>query len=224
MVHAVILLLVLLFLMPLAGLIPMPTIAAILFVVAYNMSEHKKFARILKTAPKSDIIVLVATFVLTVIFDLVVAIAVGLVLTALLFIKRMSEETTISGWKYIDSQNDTESIDLRVVPENVRVYEISGPLFFGVADKISDNISLRDKTRLLILRMRAVPALDATALNQLESLQKKCEESGVTLIFSHVNEQPLLSMKKCGLFERVGEENFCDHIDAALERASSLSE
>lgn len=224
MVHAVILLLVLLFLMPLAGLIPMPTIAAILFVVAYNMSEHKKFARILKTAPKSDIIVLVATFVLTVIFDLVVAIAVGLVLTALLFIKRMSEETTISGWKYIDSQNDTESIDLRVVPENVRVYEISGPLFFGVADKISDNISLRDKTRFLILRMRAVPALDATALNQLESLQKKCEESGVTLIFSHVNEQPLLSMKKCGLFERVGEENFCDHIDAALERASSLSE
>ena len=218
MVHAVVLLLVLLFLMPYAGLIPMPTIAAILFMVAYNMSEWKKFVSILKKAPKSDILILIVTFVLTVVFDLVVAIAVGMVLTAMLFIKRMSDETSVNGWKYIDPDTDEDGIDLRVVPKDVRVYEISGPLFFGAADKIPE-IMLKDYTRCLILRMRAVPSLDSTALNALELLYKKCEKQGVRLIFSHVNEQPLQVMRKAGFYDKVGEDNFCNHIDEALKAA-----
>ena len=219
MVHAIVLLLVLLFLMPYAGLIPMPTIAAILFMVAYNMSEWKKFARIVKTAPKSDILILLVTFVLTVIFDLVVAIAVGMVLAAMLFMKRMSDETAVNGWKYIDPDTDKDGINLKVVPKDVRVYEISGPLFFGAADKIPE-IILKDYTRCLILRMRAVPSLDSTALNALELLLEKCKKQDVRLILSHVNEQPLNAMQKSGFYDAVGEENFCMHIDEALEKAS----
>ncbi len=222
MVHAIVLLLVLLFLMPYAELIPMPAIAAILFIVAYNMSEYKKFWRILKTAPKSDIIVMVTTFVLTVIFDLVVAIVVGLVLAAILLMKRMSEETSVEGWKYIDPENDKDSIELKAVPKNVRVYEISGPLFFGTADTIMD-IRLKDYTRCLILRMRSVTSLDATAMNAIESLNNKCKKQGVHLILSHVNSQPMAVMKKAGFVDTVGEENFCKHIDEALALASKIT-
>jgi len=216
MVHAVVLLLVLLFLMPYAALIPMPTIAAILFMVAYNMSEWKRFVRVIKTAPKSDIIIMVLTFALTVIFDLVIAIEVGMILAALLFMKRMSEESAVSGWKYVDSENDKDSLDLKIVPKDVRVYEVSGPLFFGDADKIL-TITLKDYTKCLILRMRGVPSIDATAMNSLDELRKMCEEKGVKLILSHVNPQPMRVMKKSGFYKAVGSENFCDHIDAALE-------
>ena len=221
MVHAVVLVLVLLFLMPYAELIPMPAIAAILFMVAYNMSEWKKFVHIVKTAPKSDTIVMVLTFGLTVIFDLVVAIEVGMILAALLFIKRMSEEAGVKGWKYVEDENDKDSIDLKNVPEHVRVYEVSGPLFFGVADKILE-IKFKDYTKCLILRMRAVPSVDATALASLESLYKKCKEKDITLIFSHVNQQPLNAMKKSGLFDKVGRNHFCNHIDDALKTASKI--
>ena len=221
MVHAVVLLLVLLFLMPYAELIPMPAIAAILFMVAYNMSEWKKFVHIVKTAPKSDIIVMVVTFILTVVFDLVIAIEVGMILAALLFIKRMSEETGVKGWEYTDDANDKDSIDLRVVPEHVRVYEVSGPLFFGAADKILD-IRFKDYTKCLILRMRSVPAIDASAMASLERLHKKCKEKDVTLILSHVNTQPLNAMKKSGFFDKVGRNNFCNHIDDALKVASRI--
>lgn len=221
MVHAVVLLLVLLFLMPYAELIPMPTIAAILFMVSYNMSEWKKFVHIVKTAPKSDTIVMVITFVLTIVFDLVIAIEVGMILAALLFIKRMSEETGVKGWEYVDEANDKDSIDLRKVPEHVRVYEVSGPLFFGAADKILD-ISFKDYTKCLILRMRSVPAIDASAMAGLEQLHKKCKEKGVTLILSHVNTQPLNAMKKSGFFDKVGRNNFCNHIDDALKVASKI--
>ena len=221
MVHAVVLLLVLLFLMPYAGLIPMPVIAAILFMVAYNMSEWKKFVAISKSAPKSDIIVMVVTFALTVIFDLVVAIEVGMILAAMLFLKRMSDETSVTGWKYVDEENDDDSIDLRVVPQHVRVYEISGPMFFGAADKILD-IKLKDFTKCLVLRLRSVNAIDATAMNSLEMLKKKCDSRGVKLVLSHVNPQPLEVMKKSGFYEVVGEEYFCAHIDEALEVASKI--
>ncbi len=221
MVHAVVLLLVILFLMPYAGLIPMPTIAAILIMVAYNMSEWRHFVKICKSSPKSDITVMVLTFALTVIFDLVVAIEVGMVLAAILFMKRMSDETSVTGWRYIDHDNDPDSIDLRQVPKNVRVYEISGPLFFGVAEKILD-IKLKDYTKALIIRMRSVPALDATAMNSLEQLLSKCKKNGVTLILSHVNEQPLEAMKKSGFYDAVGAENFCPHIDEALARGANL--
>ena len=221
MVHAVVLLLVLLFLMPLAGLIPMPTIAAILFMVAYNMSEYKKFIKTVKTAPKSDIVVMVITFGLTVVFDLVVAIEVGMILAAMLFMKRMSEETTVKGWEYVDSENDMDSIDLKAVPKNVRVYEISGPLFFGAADKILD-ITFKEYTSCLVLRMRAVSAIDATAMNSLEQLYKKCQSKNIALVLSHVNEQPLHAMQKSGFYDKVGAENFCAHIDDALVRANEI--
>lgn len=221
MVHSVVLLLILVVLMPYAGLIPMPTIAAILFMVAYNMSEWKKFVHLCKTAPKSDIIVLVLTFVLTVIFDLVVAIEVGMVLAAMLFMKRMSEVTEVEGWKYIDDENDPDSISLREVPKNTMVYEISGPLFFGAADKIL-SINLKDKANVLVLRMRSVTALDATAMHSLEELYTKCKKKGIRLVLSHVNEQPMRTMKKAGFDKMVGEENFCKHIDEALKRAEEL--
>ena len=219
MVHSVVLLLVLLFLMPLAELIPMPAIAAILIMVAYNMSEWRKFVRTIKSAPKSDIIVMVTTFVLTVVFDLVVAIEIGMILAAMLFMKRMSEETAVTGWKYVDAENDKDSLDLKVVPQNVRVYEISGPMFFGAADKILD-VTFKDFTRCLVLRMRAVPAIDATAMNSLENLYKKCKAKNIELVLSHVNEQPLSVMKKSGFYDEVGAENFCAHIDDALEVAA----
>ena len=222
MVHSVVLLLVLVILMPYAALIPMPTIAAILFMVAYNMCGWRTFVQLCKTAPKSDIIVLVATFVLTVVFDLVVAIEVVMIAACLLFIKRMSEEAEVRGWKYYeDAEDDPDSIDLRVVPQQVRVYEISGPMFFGVAERIAE-ITLKDFTRCLVIRMRGVPAIDATAMRSLEQLYERCEKNHVQLVFSHVNEQPRRTMEKNGFVERIGAENFCAHIDEALARASQI--
>lgn len=221
MVHSVTLLLVLVVLMPYAGLIPMPTIAAILFMVAYNMCQWRPFVNLVKHAPKSDILVLVITFALTVVFDLVVAIEVGMVLACLLFMKRMSDETDVKSWKYVDDEDDPDSITLRKVPHAVRVYEISGPLFFGAADRIAE-IKKKDFTKVIVLRMRAVPAVDATAINALEGLLARCEAAGVRLVLSHVNEQPMKIMKKAGLVEKVGEENFCSCIDEALARAEVL--
>ena len=221
MVHSVTLLLILVVLMPYAALISMPTIAAILFMVAYNMCEWRKFVHLCKTAPKSDIIVLVTTFVLTVVFDLVVAIEVGILLAAILFMKRMSDVTEVEGWKYIDEDDDPDSLSLREVPKHTHVYEISGPMFFAAADKIL-NISLDEKDTCLILRMRSVNAIDATAMHSLEELQAKCEKKKITLILSHVNEQPLHVMQKAGFDQKVGEENICVHIDDALKRAEVL--
>ena len=221
MVHAVTLLLILVVLMPYAALIPMPVIAAILFMVAYNMSEWRKFKHLLQTSPKSDIIVLVTTFVLTVIFDLVVAIEVGILLAAILFMKRMSEETEVEGWKYIDEEDDPDGLALKVVPAHTKVYEISGPMFFAAADKIL-SIALEETDKNLVLRMRSVNAIDATAMHSLEELLEKCKKNGVCMILSHVNEQPLSVMEKAGFIEAVGRENFCAHIDDALQRAANL--
>ena len=221
MVHAIVLLLVLLFLMPYAGWIPMPTIAAILFMVAYNMCGWRTFVHLCKTAPKSDILVLALTFVLTVAFDLVVAIEVGMIVACFLFIKRMSDESEVRGWKYFDSDDDPDAIDLRVVPQQVRVYEISGPMFFGVAERLAE-ITLKDFTKVLVIRMRGVPALDATAMHSLEELYNRCQKNGVSMVFSHVNEQPMKTMEKDGFAEKIGKANFCDHIDDALARANEL--
>ena len=220
MVHAVVLLLVLVLLMPYASLIPMPAIAAILFVVAYNMCQWRAFTRLVKTAPKSDIAVLVITFVLTVIFDLVIAIEVGFVLACLLFIKRMSDETNVVGWKYTEEETD-DSEKLRSLPKEVRVYEITGPLFFGAADNIA-RITTKEYTKCLILRMRSVPAIDSTAMNTLEELYDKCAEQGIRVIFSHVNAQPMRVMEKSGFYKKVGAENFCDHIDDAIAEAQKM--
>lgn len=220
MVHAIVLLLVLVLLMPYASLIPMPTIAAILFMVAYNMSHLHQFANVLKTAPKSDIAVLVITFILTVVFDLVIAIEVGLVLACLLFIKRMTDESKVIGWKYAEEDTD-DSEKLRELPKEIRVYEISGPLFFGVADNIA-KITTKEYTKCLILRMRSVPSVDATAMNALGELYSKCSEKGIKVIFSHVNDQPMRVMRKAGFYDKVGQENFCDHIDDAIAKAQKI--
>ncbi len=221
MVHAVVLLLILVVLMPYAALIPMPTIAAILFMVAYNMCGWRKFVYLCKTSPKSDILVLVVTFGLTVVFDLVVAIEAGIIMAAILFMKRMSDVTGVESWKLVDEDDDPDSLSLRRVPENTRVYEISGPLFFGAADKILA-ISLEEKLSSVILRMRSVSAIDATAMHNLEELQADCGRKGIQMILSHVNEQPMRVMEKAGFVEKVGRENFCAHIDDALKRAESL--
>lgn len=221
MVHAVVLLLILVVFMPYAALIPMPAIAAILFMVAYNMCGFKEFIYLVKTSPKSDIFVLLVTFVLTVVFDLVIAIEVGIVFAAVLFMKRMSDVTQVEGWKYIKDENDPDAIELRAVPENTLVYEISGPMFFAAADKLLA-ISVPESTNSLIIRMRSVNAIDATAMHNLEQLLEKCRKRKVQIILSHVNEQPMHVMQKAGFYEKVGSENFCAHIDDALKRAENL--
>lgn len=221
MVHSVVLLLILVILMPYAALIPMPAIAAILFMVAYNMCEWRKFVYLCKTAPKSDIIVLVLTFILTVVFDLVVAIEVGILLAAILFMKRMSEVTEVEGWKYVDDEDDPDSLSLRKVPDHTHVYEISGPMFFAAANKIL-GITLDEKDNCLILRMRSVSAIDATAMHSLEELYEKCKKRNIQIILSHVNEQPLHVMQKAGFDKKIGQENMCVHIDDALKRANEL--
>ncbi len=215
-VHAAVLLLVLVVLMPYAALIPMPVIAAVLFVVAYNMCQWRPFVSLIKSAPKSDIFVLVLTFVLTVVFDLVVAIGVGIVLACVLFMKRMSDTSNLRGWTYGDDESE------RTLPEAVRVYELEGPLFFGSADILA-SITFKPYTKALVIRMRSVSAIDATALNALETLCKRCEEANIKLILSHVNEQPMNSMIKSGLADVIGRDRFCSHIDEALELAVKLS-
>ncbi|KAB1439623.1 SulP family inorganic anion transporter [Candidatus Galacturonibacter soehngenii] len=226
MVHSITLLLILVVLMPYASFIPMPAIAAILFVVAYNMSEWRVFIKLVKTAPKSDIIVLVATFVLTIVFDLVVAIEIGIVLTALLFMKRMSDVTQINGWKYIDeeeeeNENDPERILLREVPKNTLVYEVVGPMFFAAAYKFFQ-IPTEKSVNAIILRMKGVPAMDATALKTLQEIHHKCQKNHITLIFSHIQDQPLSVIKKAGFDKVIQEENICSNIDIALKRAATL--
>ena len=221
MVHSITLVIVLVVLMPYAGMIPMPTIAAILFIVAYNMCQWRTFLQLVKTAPKSDILVLVVTFVLTVLFDLVVAIEIGMILACLLFIKRMSEETKAESWVYTDDDTVAVNENLRKLPAEIRVYEVSGPLFFGASNAI-EHIVVEESAKCLVLRMRAVPALDSTAMNALTALTKTCESKGVTIVFSHVNEQPMKVMKKAGFVALAGEENFCPNITAALERAEEI--
>ena len=220
MVHAVVLLAVLVFLMPYAALIPMPTIAAILLQVAYNMSGWRSFAHLCATASRGAIATLLLTFALTIVFDLVTAIGVGMVITVVLFMKMVSEETEVKGWKYY-CDDDSQVTHLRELPKSVRVYEINGPMFFGMADRISD-ISVKEFTKYLIIRMRGVPSLDATGMNALENLYKYCSENGVRLIFSHANEQPMKTMEHAGFVDLVGKDNFRANIDDAIEYATKL--
>lgn len=222
-VHSLLLLAMLVVLMPYAKLIPMPTIAAILFMVAYNMCGWREFVNIARSSPKSDVLVLVATFVLTVAFDLVVAIVVGIILATVLFMKRMSDETSVQGWKTVDDENDPDSIRLKRVPAGTMVYEITGPIFFGVSDKVA-TVFAREHEKVIVLRMRSVPAIDATGIHAFETILKVCRKKGVTLVMSHVNEQPMKVFLKSGMVEQIGEENFCPNIDAALERAKAITE
>ena len=221
MIHAVVLVLILIILMPYAAMIPMPAIAAILFMVAYNMCQWRTFTELVKTAPKSDIAVLILTFLLTIVFDLVIAIEIGLLVAVLLFMKRMSDVTEVHSWKYAEDEEEAEREKLRKLSPHINVYEISGPLFFGAADVIG-RIAVKDHAKCLILRMRSVPALDSTALNAMTDLYKNCEKRGITLILSHVNQQPMKVMEKAGFAQKVGQENFCENIDRAIKQAEEL--
>ena len=219
-VHAVVLLLILVVLMPYAAWIPMPVIAAILFMVAYNMCEWRQFVKICKTAPKSDILVLVVTFVLTVVFDLVVAIEVGMLIAVVLFMKRMADVARIRVWKKNGEDSGADSERLKDIPENTQVIEFEGPMFFASSEKFN-SIPFNEGVTTVILRMRNVPALDATAMRALYDIYRTCKASGLTLILSHTNEQPLSVMKKAGFYDELGEEHFLPNIDAALEYAEN---
>ena len=214
MVHAVVLLLILVALMPLASFIPMPIIAAVLFMVAYNMSEWRGFVKLCKTAPLTDILVLVVTFVLTVVFDLVVAIAVGMVLAVVFFMKHMADNTRLRVWTH-----DVEGRK-KELPHRVSVVELDGPMFFASADKFAE-IHGEDNTEVLILRMHDVPYLDATAMKNLFILLEHCKMNGTTLILCHVGEQPVSVLKRSGFLQKLGEEFLADSIDDALEKAKA---
>ncbi len=216
MVHAVVLLIVLVVLMPYAAWIPMPAIAAILINVAYNMCQYKQFVSLVKTAPKSDISVLILTFLLTVIFDLVVAIEVGLVLACVLFMNRMSREASVKSWISKDENND-----LIEFSDHIRVFELSGPMFFAISSQI-DQMGIDEKTRCVILRMGAVPSVDTDALLKLKAFTLSCQEKDIVVMFSHVNEQPLHAMQKFGLYDLVKGERFFANVHDALERAELL--
>ncbi|SCY29665.1 sulfate permease, SulP family [Lachnospiraceae bacterium XPB1003] len=222
MVHSIVVLAILLILMPYASLIPMPTIAAILFVVAYNMSGWRNIVYTAKTAPKSDIMVLFVTLIFTVVFDLVVAIGVGMVLAAILFMKRMADVTEAHAWVDVDDEDtDPDNILLKKIPQNTRVFEINGPMFFAAHDKFKYMLDDED-IDVLVIRMRNVPAVDAAGVETLANIVKRCEKHNVKVVFSHVNEQPAHAMEKAGLSAKIGKENFCSHIDTALVRAAEI--
>lgn len=210
--------------MPYASIIPMPTIAAILFVVAYNMSGFRTILDTIRTVPKSDVLILLVTLILTVVFDLVVAIGVGLVLASLLFMKQMADVSGVQDWGYVDDEDDDpDHIELKKVPRNTKVYEINGPMFFAASDKFMYVIS-DTNIDVLCIRMRNVPAMDATGVETLREIVNRCKKHNIAVVFSHVNEQPMAVMEKAGFVERIGKENFCDHIDAALQRAEFLEQ
>lgn len=235
--HGITLFLFLILCMPLLRYVPLCVLSAILIVVAYNMINVKAFILYLK-APKSDFVVLLASCILTFAFDLVLAIEVGMVLTCILFMKRMSDTADVYGWKYIDikeseskdalkyeldDEDEPENDSLKQVPAYTQVFEISGPMFFGVSDKlISIPKEIRKDTKTVILRMSRVTALDFTALNAIRLMYNKFQKNGITLIFSHVMDQPASVMKKAGFINEIGYENFCDSIHAALARAEEI--
>lgn len=212
MVHALVLLLILVILMPYAAWIPMPIIAAILLMVAYNMCEWRHFVEICKTAPLSDILVLVVTFVLTVVFDLVVAIEVGIVMAAILFMKRMADVTKVRPWT---SKNADR---MKEVPVNTAVYDLDGPMFFASSEKFS-SINIPKDTRVVILRMKNVQFLDISAMRSLNAIRKNCEDNKITLILSHVNEQPMKVLAKFS--DDFSNVHFVDNIDDALVLAEN---
>lgn len=226
-VHAIVLLLILLFLMPLAQHIPMACLAGVLVVVAYNMSGWRTFAILLKH-PKSDIIVLLITFLLTVFFDLTIAIQVGLIIACLLFMRRVSEAVDISVVtkemevnEESDTQSDNEQLD---IPDNVEVYEINGPYFFGAGNKfeeVMDEMGKHPKAR--IIRMRKVPFVDSTGIHNLTTLCKHSQQVGVPIVLSGVLPNVKEVLDKAGFNDLVGEENICDNIDHALERAREIA-
>lgn len=230
-VHALTLLLIMMFFGQYAALIPMPVLAAILIFVAYNMSEWHAFVKLFRS-PKSDVMVLLATFLLTVLIDLTVAIQVGVVLAAFLFLNRMSKVTQVNFiTKELQQEededepngNDLNAISKRSVPDSVEVFEVYGPLFFGAIDQFKDTIRQLEKPpKVLIVRIRHVLAIDATGIQALEDLLKKSKKDGTALVLSGVHTQPLYAMQQAGFLDKIGEENVCGNIDTALNRAREI--
>src|SRR5213083_2041857 len=223
--HSVTLLLITLFFGRWAGLIPMATLAGILVVVAYSMSEWRTFVNEFR-APKSDVAVLLTTFLLTVFWDLTVAIEVGMVLAAFLFMRRMAEVTNISALTHEfqdpvnDFETDPNAVRRRVVPEGVEVYEITGPFFFGAAETFKERLGrIAGKPKVLILRMRHVPAIDSTGLHALRDLVHRSRHDGSLVILSDVHAQPVVALERSGMYDELGEENIHGNIDDALNRA-----
>ncbi|MDK2971090.1 MAG: sulfate permease, SulP family [Candidatus Sumerlaeota bacterium] len=226
-IHAITLFLLLLFLAPLAKAIPLAALAGILVVVSYNMSEVDHFIGLLK-APRSDVMVLLSTFALTVLVDLTVAVEVGIVMASLLFIRRMAEVSSVGMITRElgpdeDERPDPNSLARRRVPEGVEVFEVQGAFFFGAADRFKETMRTLEKPpKVLILRLRNVLAIDATGLHVLEELLHMCKRDNTTLILSGVHAQPLVAMQRKGLWDAIGSENIHGHIDVALDRAHDV--
>ncbi len=230
MVHSVTLLILMVLLAPYASRIPLAVLAAILVMVAWNMAEIDHFKSILR-APRSDMAVLLTTFGLTVLTDLTKGVGIGMILAALLFMKRMTEVTNVgtmrdevdeAGDEFAD-QSDPNSVAGRDVPPGVEVYEINGPFFFGVADRLQDTLrSLERPPRVFILRMRRVPAIDATGMHALDELHSKCRKQGTQLLLSGVHAQPMFAMTQYGLVDKIGMGNMFGNIDEALNRAREI--
>ena len=227
-IHALTLGVLLLVMAPLAKLIPLATLAGILVVVSYNMCEFSHLRGLLR-APRSDVMVLLSTFALTVFVDLTVAVEVGIVMASLLFIRRMAEISNVGSvtreLRGDEEQEvaDPNSIAIREVPDGVEVYEIQGPFFFGAADRFHEAVRLMERpVPVVILRLREVPAIDATGLHALEDFHHRCLHDGTQLVLSGVHAQPLFALQRSGLLDRVGEENVFGNIDAALNRAREL--
>ena len=225
-IHAIVLLLILLFLMPLAQYIPMACLAGVLVIVSYNMSGWRTFKGLLKS-PKSDVTVLLITFFLTIIFDLTIAIEVGLVIACVLFMKRVMETTEIS--VITDEIDPNKESDLEVheehliIPDGVEVYEINGPYFFGIATKFEETMAqLGDRPKIRIIRMRKVPFIDSTGINNLTNLCNMSKKEGITIVLSGVNEKVHKVLEKSGFYDLLGKDNICSNINAALERAKQL--
>ena len=224
--HAVVLALIYLFLMPLVKFIPMACLAGILVVVSYNMSEWRSFKAILKN-PKSDIIVLLVTFFLTVIFDLTVAIEVGVLIACLLCMKRMAETTNVSVLSdEIDPNADSDvqgNLDHLTIPEGVKVYEINGPYFFGIGNKFEEMMGdMGGRAKVRIIRMRKVPFIDSTGVHNLSNMCRMCSQMGVKVVLSGVNPQVMKVLENAGIDDVVGKENICSHINIALKRAEEI--
>lgn len=225
MIHAVVLLLILLFLMPLARFIPMACLAGVLVVVSYNMSGWRSFTALLKN-PKSDVIVLLITFFLTVIFDLTVAIAVGLLLACLLFVKRIMETTEITAIKeeiHVEDEAGIMHDESITIPAGVEVYEINGPYFFGVATQFEELMSdFRDKSKVRVIRMRKVPFIDSTGIHNLSNFCEMSLKNKIVVVLSGVNPQVHSALHKAGFYDLVGEKNICPNINVALSRAEEI--
>ena len=225
-IHAIVLLLILLFLMPLAQYIPMACLAGVLVIVSYNMSEWRTFKALLKN-PKSDVTVLLITFFLTIIFDLTIAIEVGLVIACILFMRRVMGTTEISVIK--DEIDPNDELDIAVceehliIPAGVEVYEINGPYFFGIATKFEETMAqLGDRPKVRIIRMRKVPFIDSTGIHNLTSLCKMSQKEKITIVLSGVNEKVHKTLEKSGFYELLGKQNICPNINVALDRAKEI--